>query len=225
MEQTIADAVLALKFSTEAFEFPRKDSFPQIRFVGPILPETGADFEFTWMDKLKQGKPVVFVTQGSVDFFDVGKLIIPSLMALQNEDLILVVSTGGNAVDGLRKRFPASNILIEPYIPYEHIMPYASMMITNGGFGGVSTALSFGVPLIVAGNSEDKPDVGSRVRYCGAGINLKTGKPSAFRILKAVKNILQDPKYRHNAARVRNDFKRHDAVTESVDLIEGLLEG
>jgi UDP:flavonoid glycosyltransferase YjiC (YdhE family) len=32
-------------------------------------------------------------------------------------------------------------------------------MVTNGGYGGVQMALSYGVPLVVAGASEDKPEV------------------------------------------------------------------
>jgi hypothetical protein len=52
------------------------------------------------------------------------------------------------------------------------------VMVTNGGYGGVQMALSYGVPLVVAGASEDKPEVGARVAWSGAGLNLKTGKPS-----------------------------------------------
>jgi hypothetical protein len=42
-------------------------------------------------------------------------------------------------------------------------------MVTNGGYGGVQQALANGVPLVVAGDSEDKPEVAARVRWSGTG--------------------------------------------------------
>ena len=36
-------------------------------------------------------------------------------------------------------------------------------MLTNGGYGGVQYALAHGVPLVVAGDTEDKPEVAARV--------------------------------------------------------------
>jgi|WetSurMetagenome_2_1015567.scaffolds.fasta_scaffold00022_27 MGT family glycosyltransferase len=224
VEQTVADSVLALKFTTEAFEFPRKRIPPNIRFVGPVLPETDADPKFSWMDRLTEGRPVVFITQGSVDN-DLDKLILPSLKALRDENVTLVVSTGGRPAEGLQNRLQGRNVIFEPYIPYAHVMPRVSVMITNGGYGGVSTALSYGVPLVVAGNSEDKPEIASRIVYCGAGIDLKTDRPSARKIRTSVTKILRQPSFRRNAERVRDDFAKHDAVKESVDLIEGILAG
>ena len=40
-------------------------------------------------------------------------------------------------------------------------------MVTNGGYGGVQQALANGVPLVVAGDSEDKPEVAARVAVVG----------------------------------------------------------
>ena len=54
-------------------------------------------------------------------------------------------------------------------------------MVTNGGYGGVQIALSYGVPLVVAGTTEDKPEVAARVAWSGAGINLKTATPAPQR--------------------------------------------
>ena len=54
-------------------------------------------------------------------------------------------------------------------------------MVTNGGYGAVQRAVSTGVPLVVAGNTEDKPEVAARVAWSGAGINLRTGTPTADR--------------------------------------------
>jgi UDP:flavonoid glycosyltransferase YjiC (YdhE family) len=65
------------------------------------------------------------------------------------------------------------------FIPFYHLMPYVDVMVTNGGFGGVQIALSHGVPLVVAGATEEKPEIAARVAWGSVGINLKTGRPAA----------------------------------------------
>jgi MGT family glycosyltransferase len=225
IEQNIRFSALTLKFNTPIFEYKYKDLPSQIHFVGPVLPENKTDNEFPWIKGLKGlNKPVIFITQGSVDVTDINKVIIPSIIALQNENVQIIISTFGKSADEIKTRFNTSSIIVEDFIPYRQIMPYVNIFITNGGYGGVITALSFGVPIIVAGNSEEKPDIARRVAYCGAGINLKTGKPTPQMIQKAVKRILHSPDYRMNAQKVQNDFNKHDAISESVWLIENLLK-
>jgi hypothetical protein len=50
---------------------------------------------------------------------------------------------------------------IERYLSYDLILPKTTIFITNGGFTGVKQALGYGVPLLVAGSTEEKPLVGS----------------------------------------------------------------
>jgi MGT family glycosyltransferase len=224
IEQNIRFSSLTLKFNTPIFEYKYIDLPSQIHFVGPVLPETKTEKEFRWLKGLKSiNKPIIFITQGSVDAFDINKLIVPSIIALQNENVQIIISVFEKSPGEIYSRFNNSSIIIEEFIPYRQIMPYIDILITNGGYGGVITALSFGVPIIVSGNSEEKPDIARRVAYCGAGINLKTGNPTPQMIQKAVKKVLLSPDYRMNAQKVQRDFNKHDAISESVCLIEDFL--
>ena len=63
-------------------------------------------------------------------------------------------------------------------------------MVTNGGYGGVQQALANGVPLVVAGDSEDKPEVAAHVQWSGTGVNLHTGRPSPAMVARAVRRVL-----------------------------------
>lgn len=223
-EQNIRKSTLTLKFNTPIFEFPHKNLPKQIRFVGPVLPEVRSKFEFPWMEQIeKSSNPTIFITQGSVDIYDIRKLIIPALKALCAKKMNIIVSTGGKDTMAIRKAFPQEHIIVENFIPYDLIMRNVTIMITNGGYGGVSTALCFGVPVIIAGNSEDKPEIASRLRYSGAGVDLQTGRPSPRLIKKAVHAILNNPKYKEKALAVMKDFNTHDAVAESVQLLEELF--
>jgi UDP:flavonoid glycosyltransferase YjiC (YdhE family) len=42
-------------------------------------------------------------------------------------------------------------------------MQHVVLYITNGGYGGISIALTHGVQVISAGTTEDKTEVGNRV--------------------------------------------------------------
>ena len=77
-------------------------------------------------------------------------------------------------------RLPA-NVRVERFIPHDRLLPHVDVMVTNGGYGGVQQALAHGVPLVVAGDSEDKPEVAARVHWSGAGVDLRTGRPSPAR--------------------------------------------
>jgi hypothetical protein len=62
------------------------------------------------------------------------------------------------------------------------------------------------VPLVVAGTTEDKPEVAGRVAWSGTGIDLRTGTPSPTRLRRAVRSALADPRYRIEAARLRREI-------------------
>jgi len=68
-------------------------------------------------------------------------------------------------------------------------------MISNGGMGGTQNALAHGIPVIIAGATEDKMEVAARVEHSGAGINLRQQSPSATEIKKAVHRILHNPTF------------------------------
>ncbi|HOV10589.1 MAG TPA: glycosyltransferase [Bacteroidales bacterium] len=214
---------LFIKFNTRAFEFNWKNLPEQIHFVGPVIPEFNKHVAYQWLNSLDGSKPVIFITQGSVNIDNYNKLIVPSLKAVQNIDAQILVAAGKEFVEDLRIQFPQKNIIIEEFMPYALILPKVSVMITNGGFGGVITALNYGVPLVVASNSEDKPEIAARIKYFEVGINLGTGYPTPKKILHAVTEIFSNPVYKSNAMRISEDFQQHDAPAEAAKLIEEVL--
>jgi MGT family glycosyltransferase len=214
---------LFIKLNTLSFEFNWKELPEQVRFVGPVIPEQKNDVNYTWAPLLNSGKPIIFVTQGSVNIKNHNNLIIPALKALNDSKAIVIVATGNTPTEELTKNFSSETVFIEKYIPYEFIMPHTTLIITNGGFGGVITALWHGVPLIVAANSEDKPEIAARIKYCRVGINLGTGHPRPKLIKKAVKKMLSDPTYKNNAEIISKDFHTHNAPLETTKLIEEIL--
>lgn len=215
--------VLADRFivpSIPEFEYPRADLPGHVRFVGAVTPTPATDFSApAWWHRLDEGRPVVHVTQGTVDNAELSRLIEPTIAALADEDITLVVSTGGRAVDRIRTPLPANTVVTE-FVPHDVLLPKVDVMITNGGYGAVQRALMAGVPLVVAGNTEDKPEVAARVEWFGAGVNLRTGTPSATTIHRAVRDVLGTPSYRAVAGSLQQAYARRDGVTEIARVID-----
>ncbi len=81
------------------------------------------------------------------------------------------------------------------------------------------------MPLVVAADSEEKPEIAARVAWAGAGINLGTGRPSASQIREAVRAVLTKSQYRLRAQALRTEFARHNARDEIATCVEDLAAG
>ncbi len=197
-----------LQLTCTGFEYPRSDLRRCVRFVGPILP-AGNDFDPPdWWSELDGDRPVVLVTQGTLANRELNDLIGPTIDALADKEVLLVVTTGDeDAADALRAVAPA-NVYVEAFVPYHALMARLDVMITNGGYGGVHFALAHGVPLIVAAETEEKPEIAARVAWSGAGINLRTGTPTSVAIGAAVESVINDDSYRGAARSLGTEMSR-----------------
>jgi len=205
------------------FDYPRSDLPSNVRYVGAVHPGPARGFRPPpWWSELDGDRPVVHVTQGTIDNADLGRLLEPTIDALGGEDVIVVATTGGRDVSQLEVPLPL-NAYVAEYIPHDVLLPKVDVMVTNGGFGAVQRALSMGVPLVVAGNTEDKPEVAARVAWSGAGVNLKTGTPSPRVIRAAVRKVLGDGSYLRAARKLETAFARRDGVAEVAALIDEVI--
>ncbi|MET3517974.1 UDP:flavonoid glycosyltransferase YjiC (YdhE family) [Pseudacidovorax sp. 1753] len=198
-----------LQLGPREFEYPLTDFAPGLRFAGPLdtsgssparpLPD--------WWDALDDGRPIVHVTQGTLDNRDFSSLIQPALQGLADFDGHVVVSTGGAPIEALGA-LPA-NARTAEFLPYDRLLPRLSALVTNGGYGTTLLALRHGVPLVVAPGAEDKPEVAARVQYFGVGINLRTGRPTPPRIAEAVRAVAGASPHRERARALAEAITRY----------------
>jgi MGT family glycosyltransferase len=193
---------LLLQFTVPGFEYPLARPRDNVRFVGPIsrTVPSGAATPSWWSD-LDGGRPVVHVTQGTIANDDPGRLIVPTMQGLADDDVLVVVSTGGRPVDSIPGPVP-DNVRIAEYLPYDLLFPRLSAFVSNGGYGGLHYALEHGVPIVAAGTTEDKLETTARVAWSGAGINLRTDSPTPRSVGEAVRTVLATPRYRQASARL-----------------------
>lgn len=204
--------------SVPGLEYPRRDLPSSVVFTGPLPPER-SDLGCASWSPPPGDAPLVHVTQGTFANSDPTALIVPTLRALAQEPVRVVATTGGRPVaqvaELLGGRLP-DNATVTELVPYADLLPHTAVMVTNGGWGGVQQALTSGVPVVVAGDTEEKPEVAARVAWSGAGIDLGTGRPSAHRLRRAVRAALQRPRYRGAAGRLRDELA---GLPDPVDVV------
>ena len=212
----LADAYMQL--SVPRFEFPRRIP-PSVHFVGtpPIIP--GQAQLPPWAHQLNGSRKVVLVTQGTVANHNFDLLIAPTLAALANEpDVLVVATTGGRPIEAIPGAIP-SNARVASFLPFDWLLPCVDVLVTNGGYGSVNQAMSLGIPLVVAGMTEDKADVAVRVAWSGVGINLATNEPTQEALRAAVRTVLDRPAYRLRASQMADEFARIDTRSEILSII------
>jgi UDP:flavonoid glycosyltransferase YjiC (YdhE family) len=217
-EATVVLADTYLQLSVPGFEFPR--TMPScVNFIGalPIIPREAQIPP--WAADLDGSRKVALVTQGTMANHDFSLLIGPTLAAFANDpDIIVVATGGGRSVDAIPGPIPA-NARLADYLPFEWLLPKVDVLVTNGGYGSVNQALSFGIPIIAAGLTEDKADVNARIGWSGAGIDLKTNNPTPEAIRAAVRTALDGPDCRRHAQRLAAEFATYDAKSETLRLL------
>ncbi len=193
------------QFTVPGFEYPRSDLPPNVTFIGPMDVVAPRAHELpAWWDDLDGSRPVVHVSQGTVANTHLEHLVLPTVQALADRDVTVVVTTAGGSLDALGKLPP--NVRIADFIPYADLMPKVDVFVTNGGYGGLHAALRYGVPIVVAGVTEDKLENSRRVQWSGVGVNLETNTPSAHQVRDAVERVLGESAYRARAAALQAEI-------------------
>ncbi|WP_028278908.1 nucleotide disphospho-sugar-binding domain-containing protein [Arthrobacter sp. H5] len=215
------------QFTVPEFKYPRSDLPDTVHFVGPVSQGGGKDASEVvlpeWWHELDAVRPVVHVTQGTVANRDFNDLVRPTIDGLANDDVLVVVSTGGRPESTLTGPLPA-NVRVCSYLPYDELLPKTDVLVTNGGYGGVQFALRHGVPLVVAGQTEEKVEVCARVAWSGTGINLRTNRAKSDDVAKAVRAVLADNSYREAAGRIGEAIRASRGVDALADLVEAMAE-
>ncbi|MGK5173840.1 nucleotide disphospho-sugar-binding domain-containing protein [Geodermatophilus sp. CPCC 205761] len=215
--------------SVPEFEYERRDLPGTVEFVGPMLP-AGID-DLTpppwWADVLAAraaGRPVVLVTQGTIAT-DPRNLILPTVAALAGLDaLVIATAIGFDADEVLPADDRPANLRVTPFVPFTELLPLVDVMVTNGGYGGVQTALAHGVPLVVAGLTEDKMEVSARVTWSGTGVALRTDTPDPQQVRDGVTAVLGDHRFGRRARELQAVYAGYDGPRRAAASIAEVAE-
>lgn len=220
-EAVLAD--LILQPCTPGFEFPLLEPEEKLHFIGALLPSGAGDVPEQIKQAKKAGRKIILVSQGTIANNDLGKLLAPTILGLgAHDNLLILVTTGGKPIENIPCTL-TPNTIASQYLDFSQVLPDVDVLVAFGSYGTVTQALSFGVPMVVVGKGEDKPEVAARVTWTGTGIYLATDTPTAEQIRYAVYQILAKPEYRACARKLAQEFASYDAAERLAELVEALV--
>jgi UDP:flavonoid glycosyltransferase YjiC (YdhE family) len=203
--------------------YPLREPVSNLRFIGALFPEGSGDVPPAAKAAKEAGRRVVLASQGTLANQDMGLLAAPAIQALGNrDDLFILVTTGGRPVDSIPVAL-SKNSIVSPFLNFREVLPYVDVMVAFGGYGTVTQALSLGVPMVLAGLGEDKPENGGQVASSGSGIYLRTDTPTVEQVRDSVGQILSEPSYHANAKRLAAEFAHYDSAKELPRLLETVV--
>lgn len=215
---------ITLQMCVPSLEFPRSDMPSKVRFAGTVPPRA-KNYEYPdfWLDVVRGDKKVVVVTQGTVAT-DLSHLLMPTIRALAGLNDVLTVAILGTRGASLPDDFivPA-NARIVDYLPYDAILPHAHAFVSNAGYGGFMHGIINGVPMVLGGHNEDKPEVAMRAAWAGVGINLETDQPQDDQLTIAVRTILDDPRYLERVSQIKQENEKIETIKVVEDAIVEVL--
>lgn len=139
----------------------------------------------------REGKRRVLITLGGkVDLADGLGRILPALSGVAAD---IVVTGDPAAVEGIL--FDPERVRFVNFAPLANLLEGVDAVVSVGGAGTVSAALSRGIPLVILPMMADQPLIAERVRAFGAGIVVDP-RDAEDRLSGAVETVLENRSYR-----------------------------
>ncbi|MCM3925767.1 glycosyltransferase, partial [Frankia sp. AiPs1] len=168
---------------------------------GDAKPDSAAASEaFPW-GRLDPGRRLVVTSLGTVNGQVSGEFLRTCAAALRTlgDGVQAVIADPLGAVDPAA--MPDGGIAAR-FLPLVDLLPRAAAVVCHAGHNTVCEALGHGVPLVVAPIRDDQPVIAQQVVDAGAGIRLRFARATPAIVASAVREVLDDPRYRSAAARV-----------------------
>lgn len=167
-------------------------------YVGPVnrigpADRGSADFDRTILEE--PGDPWVLVSLSTT--LQGQTTALPTLLAALGALPVRALLTLADVLPVDAVAAPA-NVLVLPYVPHEDLLPHVGAVVSHGGLSTITTALSYGVPIICIPQGREQPINADRVAAVGVGLSLPTDA-SADAVAEAVLTVLRDPRYRTQA--------------------------
>lgn len=178
------------------------DRGPAVGVAAPIRPEIPGDPSAPmpqWADSLG-GRPVIYLSLGTVPFFNQPETFLALLAELAHQDIDLVV-TIGELNDPTALGTQPSNVPIERWLPLAPLLPVCDAVVCHAGSGTTLGALTAGLPLVLVPQGADQFTNGAACERIGVARVLPPATITSPAVRDAVKAILQPTSTEHDVAR------------------------
>lgn len=177
-------------------------------FVGPSIRQAESTVE-KWGDKL------IYISMGTVNN-DLLPLYKACITAFADTGYQVILSVG-NLVNLDEFGVVPPNVQIRSFVDQIAVLQKADVFLTHCGMNSVSEALYYGVPLVMLPKTSEQKGVAARVAQLGAGIPLQ--QESSQDICAGIRQILENPSFAENAAKISLGFRRCSGAAGAADKI------
>jgi MGT family glycosyltransferase len=214
---------LYLVGNVRELDYGRRDLPPSVHYVGnciwypPTPPNAAAQ-----LAAVRTDRPWVHVVDSTLASGE-PRLLRAAAEGLAGEPVELLVSTGGGrAPEELGFGALPANVHVARWYDHGELLPRCAALVTVGGKATILAAAEAGVPMVVVPTTWDKPDNARRVTRAGAGVRLPARRLSAERLRAAVREVLDQPRYRASARALAARLAEAPGPPAAAELLEGL---
>jgi MGT family glycosyltransferase len=197
---------------------------PTVRFLRPVpFDRPEGETLPAWVEGLLP-RPTVHASLGTI-FHRTPGVFEAILAGLRDEPINLLLAIGRDQ-DPARFGAQPPHVRIERYVSHALLLPRCDVVITHGGYGSVMVCLDTGVPMVViplAGG--DQAGNANRCAALGVARVVPPDQHTPEAIRAAVRDILDDPRYRQTARRLREQIRALPGPKHAVGLLEQLAVG
>lgn len=105
------------------------------------------------------------------------------------------------------------------------VLSRAKVFIMNGGNGGAREAAWFSVPMLAVPPTFETDLISICIQDQGAGIHIRPADANPTSIRKAVDELLSNPNYRENSARIGNSCRKAGGGRRAAEIILDAVRG
>jgi len=192
-----------------------------LHYTGPwVNAQQRPPIAFPW-ERL-DGRPLAYASLGTLQngMESVFRTIAEACAGLPVQ---LVLSLGGGLAPERLGALPGNPVVV-PFAPQLELIDRAQLVITHAGINTTLEALSEGVPLVAIPMGNDQPGVAARVAARGAGVVVPHKKLTSRRLRRAVRLILEDPRYRARAQQLGRELRQIDGPAMAAEIVERSLQ-
>jgi UDP:flavonoid glycosyltransferase YjiC (YdhE family) len=220
---------LYASFVPPSYQFPDAASLATMHAVQPRIADAGSgDCLPETVARMPADRATVYVSLGTV-FNREPELFRMILAALADEPLNVVVTVGNNQDPEWFGPQPP-NVSICRYIPQSLLFGRCDAAVISGSSNTVTTALSYGLPLVLIPLASTQPLHAMRCTQLGVGIALR--RRGAFAgyfdgpeaneqtIHQSVRRVLDEPQFRRAARKLQEEIASLPGPETTVHLLE-----
>lgn len=179
----------------------------------------GADLP-PWLQDLPPGRPVVYVSLGTVFNARARHVFAAVLDALRDEPVTVIVTVGeDNDPDAFGLQ--PDHVHIERFVPQSLLLPYCDAVVNQGGTA-ILPILAHGLPLLLLPQGANQFHNAAACLAAGVARRLLPSEVSPAAVRRELRALLDDPRVREAATRVQGELAAMPGPERGVALVERL---